>query len=161
MDNKTELVIKNTLDAWHTYLARTNKLFDELQDDDLQREVAPGRNTGIYLLGHLTAVHDGMLPLLGIAEKSYPQLEEVFLRKPDKSGLDQPSIAQLKHYWKNVNDKLSDAFSHFTMEDWFSKHTLISADDFKNEPNRNKLNVVMNRTNHLAYHLAQLVFLKK
>jgi hypothetical protein len=36
----------------------------------------------------------------------------------------------------------------------------ISEQDFAKEPMRNKLNVLINRTNHLAYHYGQLRLIK-
>ena len=59
------LFVKMAIAAWDTHMARTNKLLGELSDDTLAAPVAPNRNTGTYLLGHLVAVHDGMLPALG------------------------------------------------------------------------------------------------
>ncbi len=37
----------------------------------------------------------------------------------------------------------------------------VTAEDFAREPHRNKLNIVLNRTGHVSYHLGQLVLLKK
>ena len=51
-------------DSWRKQIAAANKIFDNLSDEELLHEVAPGRNRGVYLLGHLTSVHDLMLPLL-------------------------------------------------------------------------------------------------
>jgi hypothetical protein len=155
-----ELFIKMTVAAWDAQCVRVSKLFDELSDEQLAGETAPGRNTGIYLLGHLVAVTDGMLPLLGFGEKLYPQLETVFLTSPDKSGLETPSVAELRKYWKEVNAKLSAAITTTTSNEWFAKHTAVSAEDFAKEPLRNKLNVLISRTNHQSYHLGQLIYLK-
>jgi hypothetical protein len=44
--------------------------------------------------------------------------------------------------------------------DWLDRHNAISAEDFKNEPHRNKLNILLIRTSHIAYHLGQLTFLR-
>ncbi|MDQ6903782.1 MAG: DinB family protein, partial [Bacteroidota bacterium] len=66
MKNLMNLPIKMSLDAWYNEVSRADKLINELSDDDLKREVAPGRNTGVYLLGHLAAVHDALFPLLGV-----------------------------------------------------------------------------------------------
>ena len=41
---------------------------DSLSDEQLQKEIAPGKNRGIYILGHLIAVHDDMLAILNWAE---------------------------------------------------------------------------------------------
>jgi DinB superfamily len=156
-----ELIIKMALDAWNTHISRTDKLFNEFTDEQLQNEVSPGRNTGVYLLGHLTAVHDALFPFFGLGEKLYPLLENVFIKNPDKSGLEKPAVKDLRSYWTEVNKKLSVHFSGFTPDEWFQKHAAVTGADFEKEPHRNKLNVLINRTNHLASHLGQLLFLKK
>ena len=64
MTDAKELFIKMAIMAWDTHIDRMNKLLDELTDEQLAAQTATGRNTGIYLLGHLTAVHDRIIPLL-------------------------------------------------------------------------------------------------
>ena len=161
MSNQNELMIKMVVDAWNGQLARATKLFSELTDEQLQNETAPGRNTGTYLSGHLVAVHDALFPLLGTGQKLYPSLEEVFIKNPDKSGLEKPSIKDLRNYWDEVNKEMQKQFDQFTVDEWLQKHTTVSAEDFLKEPHRNRLNVLISRTNHLAYHLGQLAYLKK
>lgn len=161
MATQQKLFIKLALDSWSIYISRVTKLIDELTDEQLQREVSPGRNSGVYLVGHLAAVHDAMLPLLGLGEKLYPELENIFIKNPDKSSLEKPSIKLIRQYWKNVNDALASRFEKMQAEEWFQRHSAISEADFQNEPNRNKLNVLINRTNHMAGHYGQMVFLKE
>jgi len=161
MAQRQELLIKTMLDGWNTQLARTNTLLDKLTDGQLQEDIAPGRNSGVYLLGHLAAVHDRMLPLLGFGEQMYPQYDEVFLTSPDKSGKQMPAAQELRQSWKNVNEKLSTHYNALAPDDWFQKHSSVSEEDFAKEPHRNKLSVLMSRTNHLAYHFGQLALLKK
>jgi hypothetical protein len=161
MINQQQLFTKMALDAWNTQIDRFNKLLNSLSDEQLQKEVAPEKNTGIYLLGHLAAVHDALLPLLGLGEKLYPQLDDVFLKNPDNSGLEKPPAKDVRNYWNEINKTLAQHFNRFTMEEWLQKHTAISDKDFEKEPYRNKLNVLLNRTNHVAYHLGQFVFLRK
>src|SRR6185503_17890567 len=98
MDNQIELAIKIALDAWHSEITRMDKLFNELTDEQLRNEVSAGRNTGTYLLGHLTAVHDALFPLLGLGQKLYPQLEDIFIKNPDKSGIEKPVTKDLRNY---------------------------------------------------------------
>ena len=155
------LITKLNLDAWNAQLGKADKFFSSLSDEDLQKETAPGRNTGVYLFGHLIAVHDALLPLLGIGEKLHPELEEIFLKNPDKSGLEKPAVKDLRNYWKEVNDKLSSQLNQLSSDDWFAKHTSVSEEDFAKEPHRNRMNVLISRTNHLAYHLGQLAYLQK
>ena len=160
MNDQNKLMTKQLLDAWNGQLNRASKLFNELTVEQIQKEVAPGRNTGTYLLGHLVAVHDALFPLFGVGEKLYPQLEEAFIKNPDKSGLEKPSVKELKDYWNEVNRALENHFNKFTVDEWLQKHTAVSEEDFLKEPHRNRLNVLISRTNHLAYHLGQLAFLK-
>jgi hypothetical protein len=155
-----QLMIKMVISAWESYFQRVNKLFENLSDEQLQKQVAPGRNTGIYLLGHLTAVTDGMLPLLGFGEKLYPELDKIFLESPDASGLTMPPVAELRSYWKAVNDKLSKNIHAMNPDDWFTRHSAVSQEDFLKEPHRNKLNIIINRTNHQSWHYGQLLFLQ-
>ena len=161
MTTQQDVLIKSAVDAWDLHIKRMNSLLAALSDADLQQEVAPGKNTGVYLLGHRTAVNDALLPLLGGGENMYPALEPVFLRNPDKSGMEKPSVMDLRRYWEEVNARLTSHLKQYTVSDWLQKHGSISAADFEKEPHRNKLNVLTTRTTHLAYHLGQLVLLKK
>jgi hypothetical protein len=154
-----EVFIKMVLDAWNSYIKRTDDLFNALSDEQLLNEIAPNRNRGIYLLGHLTAVHDRMLPILGFGNQLYPTLYSAFVESPDKAVKDIPSIAELRFYWKEVNSRLDEHFRKLTPDEWFQRHNSVSEDDFNKEPHRNKLNLIINRTNHLVSHFGQLVFL--
>ena len=153
--------IKMALSAWDTYNERVNKLINSLSDEQLIAETAPGRNSGIYLFGHLIAVSDGLFPILGFGERLYPELDKIFVVNPDRSGLAMPSINELKEYWKKVNAKLADHILQLSEDEWFTRHNNVSEADFANEPHRNKLNIIINRTNHTSYHLGQLVYLAK
>ncbi len=156
-----QLTVKMTLDAWNAQVNNTNKLLNELTDEQLQNEVAPNRNRGVYLLGHLAAVNDKMLPLLGLGEQSFAHLNETFLSKPDKSVAEIPTASELRKCWNESSASLTKHFNALSTDDFFAKHTSVSAEDFAKEPHRNRLNVIISRTNHLAYHLGQLSFLKK
>ncbi len=164
MDKKTlptdQLFIMMAISAWKTYNERLNKLLEKLSDEQLASDIAPGRNSGTYLLGHLTAVHDNMLPLLGLSEKLFPQLEMIFVTSPDKVHA-QPPISELKKYWKEVSDTLDKHLEALTSDQWFARHMAVSEADFAKEPHRNKLNLLLNRTNHLSTHYGQMILLGK
>lgn len=159
MSDQQALFVKMALDAWRAEIKYTNALFEKLSDEQLMHEVAPGRNRGIYLLGHLTAVHDQMLPLLRFQDTMYPELYAPFHDEPDKAVADLPPIPQLRTQWKEVNDTLLDHMTRLPAAEWFTRHANISEEAFPKEPHRNRLNVVISRTNHLAYHRGQLVLL--
>ena len=156
-----ELLVKSALDSWHSNITRMDGLLDSLTDEQLEAEVAPGRNRGTYLLGHLAAAHGHMLSLLGLGEMMYPELHEAFIKNQDRAIAETPATAELRGYWKTVNGELSKQFATLQPADWFKKHTSISDEDFVKEPHRNRLNVLLSRTNHVSYHLGQMIFLKK
>src|SRR5437588_11999097 len=97
-----ETMIKMAVSYWQVVNNRTSELLNKLSDEELSAETAPGRNTGVYLLGHLTAVHDAMFPLLGFGEQQYPDLYKMFVENPDKLGLDKPSIIELRKFWSKL-----------------------------------------------------------
>jgi hypothetical protein len=159
--SEKELFIKMVISNWDLQVNRMNNILVKLSDEELSVPTAPGRNTGVYLLGHLAAVSDGMFTFLGLGEKLNPKMDEIFIRNPEDSGLEKPSITELKEYWNKVNAVLSEKMAQIAPEEWFTRHTAVSEEDFAKEPHRNKLNIVINRTNHLSYHLGQLIYLLK
>ena len=161
MDSSKVLFVKMILLSWENQNGRTDKLFSGLSDEQFLSEIAPGRNRGIYLLGHLVAVNDALMVTLGLGEKNFPEYEKVFIKNPDKSGFEMPDIATLKESWKQVTQKLKDAFPKMSAEDWFRRHASISDEDFAKEPHRNRLNVLITRISHEAYHHGQLALLQK
>jgi hypothetical protein len=156
-----QLIVKSVLDAWNSRIDSADKMIDTLSDDDLQKEVSPGRNRVIYIIGHLALVHDKMLPLLNFEAQQYAHLDEVFLSKPDKSVPVIPSVQEVRTIWKKANSTLSSHFARLSADEWFQKHSSVSEADFAKEPHRNRLNVVLGRTNHLQYHAGQIVLVKK
>ncbi len=158
--DQQHIFIQMALNAWDMQISRTEKFLDAQSDADLQKEIAPGKNSLLYLLGHLIAVNDGMIGLFGAGERSYAHLDEAFIKNPDKSGLDMPDASTLRGDWKKSNAQLSALFKQMTPEDWFSRHTAMTDEDFAATPTRNKLSVLLNRTGHVAYHLGQLVLAK-
>ena len=156
----TATTIKMIMDRWEQSIVNCDTLLASLSNDTLQKEIAPGKNRGIYLLGHLVAVHDDMLRLLDMGEKLYPELYEPFIKSPDKAVKELPSVETLRAYWTKQCELMKQKFDHLTPEQWFEKHTAVSEEDFAKEPHRNKLNIVLTRTTHLQYHLGQLVLLK-
>jgi hypothetical protein len=159
--DQSEKLVEIALNNWEQGVKRTTAIFDRLTDEELFAEVAPGKNRAIYLLGHLSAVHDMMLPLLGLGERQYPFLDAAFITNADKAVPDLPKVEELRGYWKNINDLLQEKFQALKPEEWLQKHTAVSEEDFAKEPRRNRFNVLLNRTGHVSYHLGQLALLKK
>ncbi len=155
-----QIMVKMVLDRWYSLLKVFDTILDSVSDEKLQKEVSPGKNRGIYLFGHLVAVHDDMMPILNFGEKLFPELEEPFIKFPDKATSTIPSASELRSMWKKQNEVLNKKFESLTPKEWFEKHNSISAEDFAKEPHRNKLNVMITRISHLSYHSGQIALLK-
>jgi hypothetical protein len=148
-------LIDAALRGWKSNVESADKLFGALSPEQLEQQVAPGRNRLIYLWGHLAAVNDGLLPLLGIGERLHPELDAMFIAKPDKSVDLTVTGKSLKAAWDEINQKLWEGYSEFSAEDWAGRHTAVSEEDFEREPHRNRFTVLLGRTVHLAYHVGQ------
>jgi DinB superfamily len=151
-----ELVIASALGAWSGNLERAGKFFAGVSAEELQKQVAPGKNRLIYLWGHLAAVNDRMVELLGLGERTHPEFDAVFLSSPDGAA-EMPPPEELQGWWTEVNKKLSDGFATLSPGGWLQKHNAVSEEDFAQNPLRNRLAVLLSRTNHLSYHLGQVV----
>ena len=157
--NDQHFFVKMVLENWQGQINAMDKLLVRLTNEQLMNEISPGRNRGVYLLGHLVTVHDLMLPLLRFEEVIYPDLQPVFVDAPDRAFETIPPAIILREQWSVINERLLNHFHALPTVEWFTRHTNVSEEDFIKEPKRNRLNVVIGRTSHLTYHRGQLLFL--
>jgi uncharacterized damage-inducible protein DinB len=155
-----ELPVKVAINSWRLVLERADKMFLQVTEEQLLAEVAPGKNRVIYLWGHLTAVHDRMFSILGLGPRLHPDLDAVFIDNPDKAVAEIPA-GQLKQYWIEVNAKLLAQFQSLSADEWLLQHRAMSDEDYAKDPTRNRLAVLLSRTNHLSYHLGQVTLALK
>jgi uncharacterized damage-inducible protein DinB len=156
-----KLSVKVAINSWRLVVERANKTFSSLTDEELLKEVAPGRNRVIYLFGHLTAIHDAMFPILGLGERLHPELDAIFVSSPDKTEAQLPPAAELRKYWDDVNAKLLSQFASLSADEWLQRHYAMSEEDYAKDPTRNRLAVLLSRTNHMSYHLGQITLALK
>jgi hypothetical protein len=155
-----ELLCTTALNSWKQVVDRFDHILEPLTNEQLQKQVAPGKNRLFYLVGHLTAVHDRLFSMLGLGDRQHPELDEPYITNPDKKLTDPVSAADLKTAWAEVNRELTSAFEKLTPEEWLQKHTAVSDDDFAKDPMRNRLAVMISRTNHLSFHTGQIILAK-
>lgn len=152
-----DIMVGTVLNSWKLIIAQVDKTLASFSDEELQRPVAPGRSRVYYMLGHLTAVHDRMFTTLRLGQRLHAELDEDFIANPDrKSGQDLLSASDLRRAWSEVNQRLMAAFENLRPEEWLERHGSISEEDFAKEPLRNRLAVLMSRTNHAAGHENQM-----
>ena len=153
----TEALYTNTaLRAWKLIVAQLDEMFSSMSDDELQREVAPGRNRVFYLMGHLTAAHDRLLPMLGLGERLHPELDDDFVTNADRVTADRVAPEAVRLAWSEVNARLTAAMAALPPEEWLKKHNAVSDEDFAKDPLRNRLSVLQTRTTHAGFHAGQI-----
>ena len=157
--NYKEIAVKIVLAAWQSGQERIQKALSALSDEDMDLELASGRNKVSWVVGHLAAVNDSLFPMLGLGEKTNEDYYNYFVK--NDVAIKPPSISQIRHYWQETSVQFIKKITTLSADDWFEKHSLVSAEDFSKEPHRNKLNVVLSRSSHLQYHLGQLTFVLK
>jgi hypothetical protein len=160
MTTETSLT-DSALRTWKLNIDRANKLFADLSEDQLLQEIAPGKNRLIYLWGHLAAVNDMLLPLLGLGQRLHPELDSMFVSNPDRFLPETLSGEELKRAWDEINEALWTAFSRLSASEWLQKHTSVSEEDFLREPHRNRFTILLSRTGHLSYHLGQAILAER
>src|SRR5689334_11010886 len=136
IESQANLMIKMAITAWKTQNDRVDKILEKLTDEQLNQEIAPGKNSGTYLLGHLAAINDNLFPLFGLGDKIRPELYKIFVESADKAEGTRASAAELRKYWKEINEKLTSKIEAFTVADWLSRHNAVSETDFAKEPHR-------------------------
>jgi DinB superfamily len=156
-----QVFVTSTVNSWKSVVERANKLFSGLSEEQLEKEVAPGKNRLVYLWGHLIAVHDRMLPLLCVGERLHPEYDDVFLSNPDRTVSELPTVAEMKKSWDTVNSTLLAGMEKFSAAEWLRGHGSVSEEDFAKDPLRNRLSVLLSRTNHVSFHLGQTVLIPK
>lgn len=153
-------LISTSLNNWNEHNKRAQSLIEKLSDEQLEKEIAPGKNTGKYLLGHLAAINHHIIVLLGLGENPQPELDDIFLFKPDKTVAHNYTVNRLREILFQSIQGLDEKFKLMNDAHWLDRHMNASVEDFKTQPHRNKINVLISRTLHLAYHLGQLALLK-
>lgn len=156
-----EILVFTAIRAWDQWQGRATKLFDSLSDEQMLQEIAPGKNRVVYLLGHLTAVNDAMIPQLRLGEVKFPAFWDTFVTKADRAVTELPPIADLRQAWKDVSAELGDQFKQLSPNQWLERHSTVSDEDFAKEQHRNRLAILLSRTSHIAYHVGQLLLLNK
>jgi uncharacterized damage-inducible protein DinB len=156
-----QLSVQVAINSWRLGVERANKALSNLTDDQLLKEVAPGKNRAIYLWGHLTAAHDAMFPILGLGERLHPELDAIFISRPDKAVARLPHVGELRRYWDEVNGKLLSQFATLSADEWLQRHYAMSEEDYAKDPARNRLAVLLSRTSHMSYHLGQITLALK
>jgi DinB superfamily len=156
-----QALVAAVVNSWKLNIERADRLFPPLTEEQLLKEVAPGKNRLIYLWGHLTAVHDRMLPLLVLGPRVYPEFDALFLMNPDKAAPTLPAAHEIRKAWDDVNGRLLAGFESLSATAWLEKHASVSDEEFAKDPLRNRFSILLSRTAHISFHLGQTALIPK
>lgn len=145
---------------WDTYNNRMQKLLDTISNENFNKPVAPGANSPSWILGHLVDTDDKLLELFGIRSRLFPELEKIYHHERGANQAGHLTKDQLITQWKAILAELNRTFKSMSESDWHGRHVAVSEEDFKKEPHRNKLNVMLSRVSHKASHLGQIAMQK-
>src|SRR5262245_58268480 len=78
-------------------------IINALSDDDLKMSIAPGKNHGVWILGHLVQSEDELSTFLGKGEMIYPHYNDLFGQKSKLKPAEQyPPVSELREQWEIV-----------------------------------------------------------
>jgi len=154
-----ELLIETAMSSWEQVIKRVSSLCLSCSEEQLLGEVAPENNRILYLWGHLTAVNDAMFSILRLGERLHPELDAVFIAQPDRS-VPLPTATEIAKCWEDVHTELLLRFKRLGSKEWLERHGSVSPEEFERNPTRNRLTVLLGRTNHASYHFGQMMLAK-
>ena len=154
-----EVLIPAAISSWEQVVTRVGTLCLSCTEEELLVDVAPGKNRILYIWGHLTAVNDAMFSVLRLGERLHPELDAVFIAQPDRS-VPLPTSAEIAKCWEGAHTELLSRFTTLSPNEWLERHGNVSAEEFERNPSRNRLAVLLSRTNHASYHLGQMMLAK-
>ncbi len=145
---------------WETYNKRMLKTLESISGETFYKPIVPGGNSASWLLGHLADTDDMLLELFGIRSRMFPELKTIYHHERDTNQTGHLPKEELITHWKTIISELDQAFKKMNESDWLGKHNAVSGDEFKKEPQRNKLNVLLSRVTHKASHLGQVAMVQ-
>ena len=141
---------------WDAYNRLMLKTLENISEEDFHKPIVAGGNSPSWLLGHLADTDDALLELFGIRNRLYPNLAKIYHHERDTNQSGHLSKQELITQWQAIIAELDRVIKAYSESDWLARHMVVSEEDFKKEPHRNKLNVMLSRVTHKASHLGQI-----
>ena len=131
---------------------------DELTDEELRSEIIPGKNHGVWILGHLVASDDTLSEYLGYGPQLFPDSQAYAQTKPliPVDECKHPRI--LREEWKKVCEKNEANYRKLTDAELDQPHALIQGNP-EDDYFKTKQGVIINWTLHQVHHAGQLALL--
>jgi hypothetical protein len=151
---------QTVLNSWKAVSRRIDDLAVKFPAEHFDARVAPDGNRVVYLFGHLAVAHDRMFTLLRIGKRLHPELDDAYFDNPDRTFPDPMSPADLTAALNEIHIALNRAFDALAPADWLQRHSEVAEAEFTENPTRNRLAILLSRTNHASLHTGQIVSTK-
>ncbi|HEY4304914.1 MAG TPA: DinB family protein [Gemmatimonadaceae bacterium] len=146
--DQARLFTRIALNTWKATVGRFDDIVVGCSDEELEREVTAGRSRLFYLIGHITALHDRLLPVLGLGERKHAELDAEFGDERDAHRSSALAPGRLRQLWSEVNAALLFGMEKLTPEQWLEKASSAAE--------QSRLSVLLAWTDHVSLHSTQL-----
>lgn len=136
-----------------------NYNLDQIGHGGLKKEIAPGKNHGVFLLGHILTSEDSISLFLGKGELLYPEYNLIFTSGSKLQPADKyPSTELLREQLNKVFQRNTNLYSEMSDSELNEPHSLLKGkmeDDFF----KTKEGVITKFLAHQLHHTGQLSIL--
>src|ERR1700752_203761 len=102
-----------------------NMYLDELSDEELNTDIIPGKNHGVWILGHLVASDDTLTEYLGCGPGLFAETQR-FAQSTALIPVEEcPAPSVLRNQWKKVCEKNDAAYRQLLDDDLDQPHAMI------------------------------------
>ncbi len=145
--------------VWQLTTSWINGNLKILSNEDLIESIIPGKNHGVWILGHLIESEDELSTFLGKGSMLFPSYLELFGQGSKLQPVDlYPSLEELRSHWKNVVSKNETILKEMKDTELEEPHCQRS----ENDPNdffQTKGRCIAIWSLHQMYHNGQLAIL--
>jgi uncharacterized damage-inducible protein DinB len=131
---------------------------DELSDEELRSDIIPGKNHGVWVLGHLVASDDTLSEYLGYGPQLFPETQVYAQGSKLMSVENCKPASTLRDEWKQVCGKNEQVYQLLKDEELDQPHAIISGNP-EDDYFKTKQGVIINWTLHQVHHAGQLALL--
>lgn len=129
-----------------------------LSDEDFKKEIAPCKNHGIWIFGHLIACEDDFALFMGKGKIEYPEYQKLFGEGSKLLSIESyPSVCELKEIWKELVNRNKKIYEELNDNELNEPQTQIKVNDFW----KTKEDIAVHWQHHVMYHAGQLALLIK
>ncbi len=132
-----------------------NIYINSLTDEEFEMELSPGKNRGVWILGHMITSDDEFSVFMGKGDLLFPYYPELFGQGSKLQPLQSyPEVSELRQQWNDVIEKNKNIYENLKDEELEQPHNNIV--EGKEDFFKTKARVIMAWHLHQMYHAGQL-----